>query len=191
MFEETHADLGVETQRQWSDKATRLDAKRAARHLNSLSKTQISSDICAATFSAIASGTPTRRSSTPVAMPGTPSWPNPRSSPQLERENGHRLKLRAIGISDDLRNNAISWRVVAFACARGRGSEGVQIPHAAGAGANGSAADSAGVDTLAGPVHFGAALLRGQANPLTVDHDEGVVDLLEVEGVKLRCGCLY
>jgi hypothetical protein len=30
MFEETHADLGVETQRQWSDKATRLDAKRAA-----------------------------------------------------------------------------------------------------------------------------------------------------------------
>lgn len=44
---------------------------------------------------------------------------------------------------------------------------------------------------LAGPVHFGAALLRGQANPLTVDHDEGVVDLLEVEGVKLRCGCLY
>ena len=37
-------DLGVETQRQWSDKATRLDAKRAARHPNSLSKTQISSD---------------------------------------------------------------------------------------------------------------------------------------------------
>ena len=26
------------------------------------------------------------------------SWPNPRSSPQLERENGHRSKLRAIGI---------------------------------------------------------------------------------------------
>jgi Resolvase, N terminal domain len=34
-------------------------------------------------------------------MPGTPSWPNPRSSPQLERENGHRSKLRAIGISSE------------------------------------------------------------------------------------------
>jgi len=54
--------------------------------------------ICAATFSATASGTPTRRSSTPVAMPGTPSWPNPRLSSQLERENGHRSKLRAVGI---------------------------------------------------------------------------------------------
>lgn len=33
MFEETHAHLGVETQRQWSDKATRLHAKRASRAL--------------------------------------------------------------------------------------------------------------------------------------------------------------
>ena len=29
--------------------------------------------------------------------------------------------------------------------------------------------------------------LRGPSR--TVDHDEGVADLLEVEGVKLRCGC--
>jgi DDE superfamily endonuclease len=34
-----------------------------------------------------------------VAMPGTPSWPNPRSSPQLEPEIGHRSKLRAVGIN--------------------------------------------------------------------------------------------
>jgi predicted RNase H-like nuclease len=33
-------------------------------------------------------------------MPGTPSWPNPRSSPQLGRENGHRSKLRAAGIRE-------------------------------------------------------------------------------------------
>src|ERR1019366_7258392 len=54
--------------------------------------------ICAATFSATASGTPTRRSSTPVAMPGTPSWKNPTSSPQSEPENGHRSRFKAVGI---------------------------------------------------------------------------------------------
>src|SRR3984893_1705406 len=32
-------------------------------------------------------------------MPGTPSWPNPRSSPQLEPEIGHRSRFRAVGMS--------------------------------------------------------------------------------------------
>ena len=57
--------------------------------------------ICGATFSATVSGTPTRRSSTLVAMPGTPSSPNPRSSPQLQPEIGHRSKPRAVGIKSD------------------------------------------------------------------------------------------
>lgn len=60
---------------------------------NSHAKLRTCGTICAAIFSATASGTATRRSSTLVAMPGTPSWSNPRSSPQLEPEIGHRSKL--------------------------------------------------------------------------------------------------
>src|ERR1019366_3277053 len=64
----------------------------------SASQSKTYGTICAATFSATASGTPTRRSSTPVAMPGTPSWKNPTSSPQSEPENGHRSRFKAVGI---------------------------------------------------------------------------------------------
>jgi len=42
--------------------------------------------------------TPTRRSSTPVAMPGTPSWPIRGHRLNWNEENGHRSKLRAAGI---------------------------------------------------------------------------------------------
>ena len=33
-------------------------------------------------------------------MPGTPWWPNPRSSPQLEQEIGRRSRFRAVGITE-------------------------------------------------------------------------------------------
>jgi hypothetical protein len=39
------------------------------------------------------------RSGRRVAMSGTPSWPNPRSSPQSEPEIGHRSRFRAVGIT--------------------------------------------------------------------------------------------
>jgi hypothetical protein len=34
-----------------------------------------------------------------LRMPGTPSLPNPRSSPQLEPKIGHKSKLRAVGMT--------------------------------------------------------------------------------------------
>ena len=67
--------------------------------------------ICAATFLATSSGTPTSRSSTPVAMPGTPSWQNPTSSPQSEPENGHRSRFKAVGIRRRRARSATSPRV--------------------------------------------------------------------------------
>jgi len=52
--------------------------------------------ICAATFSATASGTPTSRSSTPVAMPGTPSWQNPRHHLNRNQKMGTGHDLRRL-----------------------------------------------------------------------------------------------
>src|ERR1019366_1873543 len=69
--------------------------------------------ICAATFSATASGTPTRRSSTPVAMLGTPSWKNPTSSPQSEPENGHRSRFKAVGMRYPSDVTDEEWELIA------------------------------------------------------------------------------